>query len=426
MADLDSTSMQYLVDHEIEKLFEALTESLILEKPSDPKAYLSSVLSHQSTLNYQDLCHILECFKQVSTLSSPYAASLKTIDSVCSLLHCERASIFLHDRFHNTLKMVVGKSAKGLVLSSTTGFTWSVFLDSKTKLMQDAYSDPDFDASIDLATGFKTRNMLGSPIKDFEGNTIGVVLALNKLTGNFLHKDERIIEQLAHLAGIFIKNSINHTKSSKNDKKVRALLKFLKQVLRDKPGQSLAIELVDKAKDLLQAETCSIFMVDHINDSLIPIASDSLTNYSFNTHTKIWKDFVKNGEIISTDNKDPRFESDFNEYLLGGTETVLVVPILNEKRVIGFVVVTNKFSDSMFGDLKMYARFDEDDSELLQTFGEILSKKLEKLFLSCVKGEKVDQETVGFKSGFGLGKGKDKELPEGAIKESNEEEEGNS
>jgi len=81
----------------------------------------------------------------------------------------------------------------------------------------------------------------------------------------------------------------------------------------------------------------------------------------------------------------------------------------------------------MFGDLKIYSRFDEEDSELLQTFSEILSKKLEKLFLTCVRGEKVDQETVvGFQSGFGMGKGKGKELPEGAIKESNEEEEGNS
>lgn len=426
MADLDPSTAHYLAEHGIEKLFEALSESLILEKPNDPKGHIISLLSQNQILTCQDLSNILDSFKQVSNTHSPYSASQKIIDSVCALVHCERASIFLHDPFHNTLKMVVGKSAKGLVIAAGSGFTWSVFTDSKTKLIQDAYSSSDFDASIDLATGFKTKNMLGSPIKDLEGNTIGVVLALNKTSGHFLPKDEKIIEQLAHLAGILIKNSIVYTKSTKNEQKVRALLKFLRQILKDKPGQSLALELVGKAKDLLRTENCSIFMVDNINDVLIPIASNSLINHTFSSHTVIWRDFVRNGEVINTDNQDPRFESDFNQVFDESIETVLVVPILSEGKVIGIVVAVNKFSDSMFGDLKMYARFDEDDCELLMTFGEILSKKLEKLFLNCVKGEKVDQDTVGFTGGFGHAKGKAKELPEGAIREINEEEEGNS
>ena len=422
----EQSSSDYLVEKEIEKLFESMMESLVLERPSNPRAYLFNLLSHRSLLNFDDLCNLLEAFKQVSGSLSPYSASLKTIDRVCSLLHCERASIFLHNPFHNNLQMVVGKSAKGLVLPANSGFTWKVFTSCKTNLIQDAYSDGEFDASIDLTTGFKTRNMLGTPINDQTGAAIGVLLALNKVSGNFSLKDEKIIEQLAKLSGILIKNSIFHSKSVMNEKKVKAMLKFLRQIIRDKPGQSLAIDLVDKAKDLLQAETCNIFMADYTHDVLLPIASDSTLKFSLSMSSGVWSAPLKSGDVLCTDSTDPNFSTEFDEKFSTRTETLLVVPIKSASRVIGIILVTNKLSDSMFGEIPLHSRFEEDDCELLQTFAEILSKKLEKLFISCFGSEIVKNEpAVCFSSSFGKIKNKNLEdLPEGAIRESNEEEEG--
>jgi GAF domain-containing protein len=422
----DPRAAEYLVQKDVEKLFETMMESLVLDQPSDPRAYLANLLAHRTVLNFDDLSHILEAFKLVSAAQSPYEASLRTIDSVCSLLHCERASLFLYNPFHNNLQMVVGKAAKGLVLPAGSGFTWKVFLSCRTSLIQDAYSDSEFDASIDLTTGFKTKNMLGTPIKDLKGNTIGVLLALNKQTGNFSMKDEKISEQLAQLSGILIQNSIFYSKSLNNEKKVKAMLMFLRQILRDKPGQSLAVELVDKAKDLLQAETCHIFMSDYQHEALIPIASDSTLKFSLSLNSGPWAESVKTGQLINLDNNDPRFSAEFDEKFRIKTETMLIVPIKVNTKVIGIILVTNKLSDSMFGDLRIYSKFELDDSELLSTFAEILAKRLEKLFNSCVGGENVKNETVvNFSSGFGRIRNKSREdLPEGAIRESVEEEEG--
>ncbi|OMJ89882.1 hypothetical protein SteCoe_7869 [Stentor coeruleus] len=422
MEKLSSSEQEYLMTHEIDKLFESMMESLVLEKPNDPRAFLAQHLTKQSLLSFQDICHLLEAFKQVSAATSPLSASIKIIDLVCSMLHCDRASLFLHDALHNLLRMVVGKEARGIVLAENSGFTWKVFKTRQIVNIQDAYSNPNFDASVDITTGYKTENMLGVPINDSQGNVIGVLLALNKHSGNFSKKDEAVLMQLSNQAGVIIKNAIYYQKAINNELKSKALLKFVRQINKDAPGQSLAFELVTKAKDLLQAETCNIFMVDYAGDMLVPIATDSPYDYRLPLSSGILGQCVKNAEIINIDHDDSRFSREFDEKFGYITETLLIVPIKIESRVVGLVQITNKQSDAMFGDVKIYSKFDDDDAELLITFNEILGKKLEKLFDSLgKKTNERDDPAVKFQSSFGKNKYKTQELPEGAIKESEEE-----
>jgi GAF domain-containing protein len=264
--------------------------------------------------------------------------------------------------------------------------------------------------------------MLGVPINDSQGNVIGVLLALNKHSGNFSKKDEAVLMQLSNQAGVIIKNAIYYQKAINNELKSKALLKFVRQINKDAPGQSLAVELVTKAKDLLQAETCNIFMVDYAGDILVPIATDSPFDYRLPLSSGVLGQCVKNAEIINIDHNDSRFSREFDEKFGYITETLLIVPIKIESRVVGLVQITNKHSDSMFGDVKIYSKFDDDDAELLITFNEILGKKLEKLFDSLGrKTNKGDDPAVKFQGSFGKNKYKTQELPEGAIKESEEE-----
>lgn len=424
MSQFSQSQQEYILSHSIDKLFESMIESLSKDQPKDPQSYLSQLLTSQSLLSFQDIHHLLDAFKQVSSATSPHSASLKIIEIVCSLLHCERASLFLHDSIHNLLRMVVGSEARGIVLIENSGFTWKVFKSREVINVQDAYSNTKFDKSIDISTGYKTKNMLGSPVSDSSGNTIGVLLALNKHTGDFSNKDEAILQHLCNQAGVIIQNAIYYQKAINNELKSRALLKFVRHINKDPPGQSLAVELVTKAKDLLQADSCNIFMADYSRDLLVPIATDTVYDYHLPLNSGILAHCIQTGEIVNIDNKDPRFTREFDEKFGYITESLLVVPIKNEGRVVGLVQITNKHSDSMFGDVKVFSKFDEDDADLLVTFNEILGKKLEKLFLSLgKKGSEGDEPAVKFKRGFGIVKYKTQELPEGAIKEIEDEDE---
>ena len=117
------SGQEYLKTKEIEKLIESMIESLVLEKPSDPVAYLANHLAKSSVLSFDDVLQLFEAFKQASILCDSSSFLLATIELVCSMLHCDRASLFLYDQTQHILKMVVGKGAKGLVLPEDSGLT---------------------------------------------------------------------------------------------------------------------------------------------------------------------------------------------------------------------------------------------------------------------------------------------------------------
>ena len=76
--------------------------------------------------------------------------------------------------------------------------------------IKDAYQDPRFNPANDLSLGFKTRSVLCAPVKDDNGEVLGVVQMLNKKdedgTESFFDaSDVRVVEMLATHVNCFIK-----------------------------------------------------------------------------------------------------------------------------------------------------------------------------------------------------------------------------
>lgn len=46
--------------------------------------------------------------------------------------------------------------------------------------VEDAYTDSRFEREVDLKTGYRTKSVLCCPVKDHDGQVIGVIQALNK------------------------------------------------------------------------------------------------------------------------------------------------------------------------------------------------------------------------------------------------------
>lgn len=98
------------------------------------------------------------------------------------LLNCERASIFLWDRAR---KELVGRPALGmpnneLRISETTGVVGRTLATGEPQIVQDVREDRGFSGDVDKKSGFATRNLLCVPMRDGEGQIIGVLQVLNK------------------------------------------------------------------------------------------------------------------------------------------------------------------------------------------------------------------------------------------------------
>lgn len=125
------------------------------------------------------------------------------------ILSCERASIFLWDRDRHELIAcpALGMNGATLRLPDTSGVVGEVVQSGKSIRVDDAYGDPRFDKSVDLANGFTTRNLLCQPLRDADDNLIGAFEVLNRIEGSFTDDDADTLSQLGVPAASALENA---------------------------------------------------------------------------------------------------------------------------------------------------------------------------------------------------------------------------
>jgi len=126
-----------------------------------------------------------------------------------SVLDCERATVFLHDREAGELRSRLATGAGDTTIEEiripvSRGIAGEVARTGEAINIPDAYADPRFNSDVDRATGFRTRSMLTIPLTDHDGVTVGVLQLLNKRGGPFTARDEELAVFLAGQAGVAI------------------------------------------------------------------------------------------------------------------------------------------------------------------------------------------------------------------------------
>ena len=101
--------------------------------------------------------------------------------AILRLLNVDRAGVLLVDEEMGVLRLIISSDANSATLPIHSGIAGAVVLSGKTLSIPDAYADPRFDRSIDLATGYRTRSILAVPVyAQDEGRVVAVLQALNK------------------------------------------------------------------------------------------------------------------------------------------------------------------------------------------------------------------------------------------------------
>lgn len=126
------------------------------------------------------------------------------------VLNADRCTVFLYDKEKNELwsKVALGLESSEIRFCADKGIAGSVIKTGKTIRIKDAYRDKRFNPDIDKITGYKTYNMLCTPIHNIKYEIIGVFQVLNKKNGNFTDSDEDILFAIGTNAGIAIENNL--------------------------------------------------------------------------------------------------------------------------------------------------------------------------------------------------------------------------
>jgi phosphoserine phosphatase len=125
-------------------------------------------------------------------------------EAACELLHCRRASVWIHDPKNNRLRTRVALRSDEIILPDTSGVVGSAFTNNVVLNIPRPYEDPRFNPESDRRTNFVTESLLAAPMVDLSARPVGVIQAVNKIGGPFTAGDEALIRLLADQAAVAI------------------------------------------------------------------------------------------------------------------------------------------------------------------------------------------------------------------------------
>jgi signal transduction histidine kinase/putative methionine-R-sulfoxide reductase with GAF domain len=131
------------------------------------------------------------------------------LSKITEALEAERATLYLLDEGKDELvsRITHGEEVRSIRLKVGHGIAGHVARTGKALHVKDAYKDPRFSPEWDILSGYRTRSILTSPMKNHLGRTIGVIQVLNKKRGDFTDVDTVILAALATQAAVSIDNS---------------------------------------------------------------------------------------------------------------------------------------------------------------------------------------------------------------------------
>ena len=151
-------------------------------------------------------------FKQVLEVSRLLAATTELepllneiAEHCCSMLCCERCSIFLHDPAADQLWTKIALGTTEIRVPAHAGIVGFVFKSNSLFHCRKPYDDARFNPEPDRRSGFVTRNLLTAPMVDLKRNAVGVIQAVNKVSPEgFTDADESLIQLLADQSGVAV------------------------------------------------------------------------------------------------------------------------------------------------------------------------------------------------------------------------------
>lgn len=294
------------------------------------------------------------------------------------VMNADRSSLFLINSITGELWAKIAQDAEGLKIKipADKGIaSWVVEYDQSVNI-KDAYSDPRFCPEIDKFSGYTTKTVLCGPVKNLQGEIVGVIQVLNKKGGDFTEDDEIFLRAFAYQAAIAVENFNLYNNIINKHETISILLDVATSLSQTLDLTAIFEKIINEISKILNAERSTLFLVDNETNELwskvaqgsevseirIP-CSEGLAGYVAST-----------GQMLNIENayKDPRFNPKIDERTGYKTQNIITMPIYNRHRdIIGVTQAINKKEGS----------FDAEDEAFLKSLTSQIGIALENSLL---------------------------------------------
>ncbi|KAG7312318.1 Dual 3'-5'-cyclic-AMP and -GMP phosphodiesterase 11 [Plutella xylostella] len=231
----------------------------------------------------------------------------------------------------------------------------------------DAYKDERFNHDIDQQTGYKTRSLLCMPIKDINGEVIGVAQVINKQNdGPFTSYDEKVFSAYLQFCGIGLRNAQLYERSQLEVKRNQVLLDLARMVFEEQSTiEHMVLRILTHTQSLIRCQRVQVLLVheaskgsfSRVFDLEAGDAADPGTPRThpyesrFPINIGITGYVATTGETVNIPDAylDARFDPSVDDGTGFKHNTILCMAIKNsEGRIIGVIQLVNKFDGLLF------------------------------------------------------------------------------
>jgi adenylate cyclase len=306
----------------------------------------------------------------------------RTVLMASKVMNADRASLFLVDTASGELwsKVAEGEESREIRIPIGEGIAGWVAQNEEVLNIKDAYEDPRFNPKVDKRTGYRTRSILCGPVKNLQGEILGVIQVINKKSehvldkedGGFNQNDEALFKAFAFQTTIAVENFQLYKKILSNHGKMAILLDVATSLSQTLDLDILIHNIIKKVTEILDAERSSLFLLDHDTDELWSKVAQGteFAEIRFPCSEGLAGHAVSTGQVLNIEDayEDPRFNPAFDRATGFRTKSVICVPVINrEGKIIGVTQAINKKEGV----------FDKEDEDLLQALSSQTAVALE-------------------------------------------------
>ena len=155
---------------------------------------------------YKMICELGQIVTSEMNLDALFGLIMEQTSQV---MDSERASVFLYDPESDQLCSWASTDLKtnSVRISPHCGIAGWVFSHQVAQIINDPYNDNRFFPGVDKKTGFKTRNILCTPLMNRNRECIGTLQTLNKRNGEFTDNDLELLTAASYYVSIALENS---------------------------------------------------------------------------------------------------------------------------------------------------------------------------------------------------------------------------
>jgi adenylate cyclase len=273
----------------------------------------------------------------------------RLIDLIAEALDAERATLFLYDKDSGELfsRVLRGEGVADIRIPPSAGISGAVFTAGVAEIVPDAYSDPRFNQEIDRRTGYRTRNILCVPLRDRDGQPIGVTQVLNKRAGEFAAADLELVDAINRHAASALEQALLVERLEKDQREEEQLLAITEAISTELRVEALFARIMGAATQLLNAERSTLFLYDSAKDELWSQVAEGADQQQIRipAHAGIAGAAFTSGEVLVIPDAyaDPRFNREIDRKSGYRTRNLVTLPIIDRVgERIGVVQVLNK------------------------------------------------------------------------------------